>query len=49
MRLLQLKNLLKSTTPVVVDEKTTYNGVLKDVVSEKPVKWLKQQQVLLVH
>ncbi len=36
MQLLQLKKLAqKNTTPVVVDEKTTYNGVLKDVVSEK--------------
>lgn len=29
------KTCSKNTTPVVVDEKTTYNGVLKDVVSEK--------------
>ncbi|MCY1181605.1 hypothetical protein D9M73_221180 [compost metagenome] len=29
------KTCSKSTSPVVVDEKTTYNGVLKDVVSEK--------------
>ena len=29
------KTCSKNTSPVVVDEKTTYNGVLKDVVSEK--------------
>ncbi len=29
------KTCSKSTTPVIVDEKTSYHGVLKDVVSEK--------------
>lgn len=32
------KTCTRSTSPVVVNEKTTYNGVLKDIVSEQTGK-----------